>query len=109
MTSSRESTHETPPRAHSAVMCAALETGYELHPIQRQAALATTSKWRDATVVEVTAEGWIELLDLATDARARVWHYSDLTASITPGEPVSINAHYGVLAFGHHYISVRSA
>jgi hypothetical protein len=90
-------------------MCAAFETGYELHPIQRQAALATASKWRDAIVVGVTAEGWIELLDLATDASAQVWHYRDLTASITPGEPVSINAHYGVLALGGNHISVRLA
>lgn len=109
MTATHDSTQETPTRASSAAMCLPFETGYELNPIQRQAALVTRSRWRDAIVTAVTSDGWIELLDIATDAVARVWHYEDLTASITPGEPVTLNAHYGVLAIGPTCISVRVA
>ncbi|MEX1077902.1 MAG: hypothetical protein WED09_02185 [Homoserinimonas sp.] len=107
MTNAHDSTHENPTRVGAAVMCEPFETGYELHPIQRQAAIATASRWRDAIVTAVTADGWIELRDLVTDAATRVWHYADL--SVTPGEPVTINAHYGVLALGRNYISVRTA
>ena len=109
MTATHDSTHETATRAGSAVMCVPFETGYELHPIQRQAALATRSRWRDAIVTAVTPDGWIELLDLDTDAVRRVWHYADLSASVTSGEPVTLNAHYGVLAIGATCLSVRVA
>lgn len=109
MTATHDSSHDNPARVGSAVMCEPFETGYELHPIQRQAALATPSRWRDAIVTAVAADGRIELLDLATDAATQVWHYADLSASVTPGEPVTINAHYGVLALGRNYISVRTA
>ena len=112
MTNSHDSTQEDPTRANSAVRCAAVmcapfETGYELHPIQQRAALATRSRWRDAIVTAVSPDGWVELLDLATDVPARVWHYADLTAVVTPGEPVSLNARYGVLAIGRTCLSVR--
>lgn len=109
MTATYDSRHDNPTRVGAAVMCEPFETGYELHPIQRQAALATASKWRDAIVTAVWADGRIELRDLATDAATHLWHYADLSASVTPGEPVTINAHYGVLALGRNYISVHSA
>jgi hypothetical protein len=109
MTHAHDSTQENPARANSAVMCAPFQTGYELHPIQQRAALATRSLWRDAIVSTVAADGWIDILDLATDAVARVWHYADLTETVAPGEPVTLNARYGVLAIGHTFFSVRTS
>lgn len=109
MTNAHDTTQEDPTRANSAVMCEPFETGYELHPIQRRAALVTRSRWRDAIVTAVRPDGWVELLDIDVDAATRVWHYADLTASIAPGEPVALNAHYGVLAVGATCLSVRVA
>jgi hypothetical protein len=109
MTNAHDVTHANPTRVGAAVMCEPFETGYELNPIQRQAAIATASRWRDAIITAVSTDGWIEIRDLDTDAATQVWHYADLSAFVAPGEPVTINAHYGVLALGRNYLSVRVA
>lgn len=81
------------------------ETGYELHPIQRLAAVATASHWRDSVVTRVTGDGWIDLADLDTQAPTRVWHHAAIAVSV--GEPVSLHDQYGVLAVGRSLYSVR--
>ena len=83
------------------------ETGYELHPIQRLAANAATSHWRDAVVTAVGVDGWIDIVDLATDAVGSIWHYAPIAVAV--GEPVSLHTQYSVLAVGREKFSVRSA
>jgi hypothetical protein len=86
---------------------ATFETGFELHPIQRVAAVATASLWRDVVVSEMCSDGWIELVDMRTEQASRVWHFEAL--AVTVGEPVSLHARYDVLAVGRDLFSVRVA
>jgi len=81
--------------------------GFALHPIRRRAALATGTKWRDALVSRVDADGSIELIDLDNDRVIPVWNYLDLTASLKAGEPVALHSQYSVLAVGDLLLSVR--
>jgi hypothetical protein len=90
-------------------MRSAFDAGFELNPIQRQAAVATASKWRDAIVTGITPDGYIDLVDLATDRPERVWHYLSLSPILGIGEPVSVHGLYGVLAVGSRLVSVRTA
>ena len=89
------------------MMRSGYETGYELHPIQRLAANTASGHWRDAVVTAVSSDGWIDLVDLATDAGSRVWHYAPIAVAV--GEPVSLHGQYSVLAVGREQFSVRAA
>ena len=83
------------------------EAGYELNPIQRLAAVTTASHWRDVVVTAVGADGWIDLVDVDTQAHARAWHYE--TTGVSVGEPVSLHDQYSVLAVGKALFSVKVA
>jgi hypothetical protein len=87
-----------------AMMRCGYETGYELHPIQRLAAVAAASHWRDAVVTRASTDGWLELVDLEGSV-SRVWHFEPIDAA--EGEPVSLHDQYGVLAVGRSLYSVR--
>jgi len=87
------------------MMRSGYETGYELNPIQRLAAVTTASQWRDVVVAGVGADGWIDLVDLDTQAESRAWHYESTGVSV--GEPVSLHEQYAVLAVGRALFSVR--
>ena len=89
-----------------SMMRSGYETGFELNPIQRLAAVATASHWRDAVVTAVGTDGWIELVDLDDQSRSRAWHYESTGVSV--GEPVSVHDQYGVLAVGRALFSVRA-
>ena len=89
------------------MMRSGYETGYELNPIQRLAAVATASQWRDAVVTGISPDGWIDLVDLDTQTASRAWHYESTSVSV--GEPVSVHEQYGVLAVGRALFSVRVA
>ena len=88
------------------MMRSGFETGFELNPIQRLAAVATPSHWRDVVVTGVSADGWIDLVDLDTQAESRVWHYE--STGVAVGEPVSLHDQYGVLAVRRALFSVRT-
>lgn len=91
-------------------MCATgFEAGFELHPIQRIAAVSTPSQWRDAIVTAIAADGSIGIIDLETGAASALWNYENLTGLVSAGEPVSLHSEYGVLAIGREYRSVRIA
>jgi hypothetical protein len=83
------------------------EAGYELNAIQRMAAVTTASRWRDVMVTAVGADGWIDLLDVDTQAPSRAWHHEATGVSV--GEPVSLHGQYSVLAVGQALFSVRVA
>jgi hypothetical protein len=84
------------------------DDGYALHPIARQAAIATPSYWADVFVVSVGEDGWIELADL-DGAALHCWHHDDLTAVLAPGAPVAVHTLYGVLSTGDELLNVRLA
>lgn len=88
--------------------CGSSEPGHDLHPIRARATAATASQWTDAVIVTVNASGVIEVADVFTDAHHVVWHHSDLTESVRPGEPVAFHRRYGVLALGRAWLSVRA-
>jgi hypothetical protein len=107
MTSSSADRTDRSQRAGSAAMTRArIDGGYELHPIQRQAAIATPSRWRDAIVVSVQADGAIEIFDVESESVSELWHFADLTRLLSAGEPVSLHGDYAVLAVGDAYFSV---
>ena len=96
--------------AGSAAMCATgFEAGFELHPIQRIAAVATPSQWRDAIVTSVSPDGIIDVVDLESGAASALWNYENLSEIVAAGSPVSLHSEYGVLAIGRDYRSVRIA
>ncbi|HEY0259703.1 MAG TPA: hypothetical protein VGC18_07620 [Lacisediminihabitans sp.] len=88
------------------MMRTGFETGYELHPIQRQAAIATPGRWRDGLLVGAASDGAIEIYDLEAATSRVLWHHADLTGMLETGEPVALHADYDVLAAGGSYYSV---
>ncbi|UFS59132.1 hypothetical protein [Subtercola endophyticus] len=92
--------------AESVMECARAEEGHSLHPMRRRLAAATPSKWADALVVSVSADGWVELFSVETGATARVWHHESLTHAVRVGEPVALHTTYNVLAVGSEWRSV---
>jgi hypothetical protein len=108
-------TRQPSPTAKDALLRAAsgqgaemFDDGYALHPITRQAAIATPSHWADAFVVAVHEDGWIELAGFAGEP-IRCWHFDDLREVLTPGAPVAVHALYGVLAADGELLNVDLA
>ncbi|QNE35206.1 hypothetical protein [Leifsonia shinshuensis] len=108
-------TRQPSPTAKDALLRAAsgqgadmFDDGYALHPIARQAAIATPSHWVDVFVVSAGEDGWIELADL-DGGILRGWHYDDLREVLAPGAPVAVHTLYGVLAAGDELLNVRLA
>lgn len=105
-------TRQPSPTAKDALLRAAsgqgaemFDDGYALHPIARQAALATRSHWVDAFVVSASEDGWIELADLNGDS-LHCWHFDDLREVLAPGTLVAVHSLYGVLATSDELLSV---
>ncbi len=88
------------------MMRSGFEAGHELNAIQRLAAVTTASHWRDVVVTSVSTDGWIDLVDVDSQAESRVWHYEATGVSV--GEPVSLHDQYSVLAVGQALFSVRT-
>jgi hypothetical protein len=106
MTQSSARDNDPATSAGSMMLRGGLEAGYQLHPIQRLAAIATPSQWRDALVIEATAAGTITVYDIASNSTRTLWHFADLTEILLAGEPVSVHEEYGVLAIGERQLSV---
>lgn len=90
--------------------CDMAVAGHSVSAITERVAAATPSKWSDAIVVTAYPGGWVELALLADDSTTVVWNHADLTASLTPGTPVSLHSVYNLLSDGTTKHSVlRSA
>ena len=109
------------PQVQHSMQCTAGEScsrrapGHGISPMQLLASGATPSKWRDAFVSQVDADGWIaiELLDpstgladAATPESGTVWLWSHTAPALELGTPVALHALYGALAVGSERISV---
>ncbi len=86
--------------------CSTIAPGHRLHLLQQRVAAATGSKWRDAVIESVSADGWIGLVALDDDQRVRVWHHSQLGSSLSVGDPVALHSLYHVLAVGSTWLNV---
>lgn len=100
--------------------CTRRAPGHGVSPMQLLASGATPSKWRDAFVAQVDADGWlaIELFSVdssAPDAAAAtafgaasstVWLWSHTAPQLEVGTPVALHALYNTLAVGSERISV---
>lgn len=86
-------------------MCVHDRPGHSLSAIQLRLALATPSGWNDAVVLDTDSDGWITLATLDGEL-TRVWHHSDVSDVISPGEPVAVHGRYGVLASGSLRLNV---
>jgi hypothetical protein len=72
--------------------------GHDLSLMQERLTSATPGKWADAVVVAVSAAGWIEVALLSDESALILWNHSDLTGSLTVGDPVAVHSVYDVLA-----------
>ncbi|KQX07513.1 hypothetical protein ASC59_07150 [Leifsonia sp. Root1293] len=89
--------------------CATQGAGHAISPIRERAANATPSKWRDAFVAHVDADGWIAVDLFDTGERVWAWHHEDLTSSVNIGQPIALHAVYDVLALGEARFSLLVA
>ncbi|MCK8608594.1 hypothetical protein [Agromyces sp. C10] len=87
--------------------CSSLRPGHELHPMQERLSRIAASRWLDAVVTAVHADGVVELVDLDGGAR-RVWHHDGLHRQLAPGDPVAFHEVYDVLARGEDRFSVAA-
>lgn len=100
--------------------CTRRAPGHGISPMQLLASGATPSKWRDAFVAEVDADGWValELFELRSDvpdsagqtaldaSSNTVWLWSHTAPQLEVGTPVALHALYNTLAIGAARISV---
>lgn len=86
-------------------MCVHDRSGHTLTQMRLALALATPRGWRDGVLVGVDADGWIDVVTL-DGAALRLWNHADLTAVLTPGEPVAVHADYDVLIAGDVRLNV---
>ncbi|MFD4423099.1 hypothetical protein ACFWN7_16560 [Agromyces sp. NPDC058484] len=93
----------------SAAECRSDRAGHGLHAMQERLAATTASKWVDAIVLAVDADGFATLAAFGADAVRRVWHHDAFDGALTPGEPVALHDVYGVLARGRRRFSVAYA
>ena len=95
--------------------CTRRAPGHGISPMQLLASGATPSKWRDAFVAQVDADGWIAIeffdltsghADAATSDSGTVWLWSHDAPTLELGTPVALHALYNALAVGSERISV---
>jgi len=89
--------------------CQARGAGHALHALQGRVTAATPGKWRDGLISHVSSGGWISVDLLDTGETAWLWNHADLTAAVTPGQPVAVHALYHALAVGRERINVLVA
>jgi len=87
--------------------CAVYAPGHAMQFIQERVASASPSKWRDALVDHVAADGWVALRTINDSAQVWVWHHADLSDVVRVGDPVAIHGLYHVLALGRERFNVR--
>jgi CubicO group peptidase (beta-lactamase class C family) len=105
------SAHSELVHAHStecvfAADCDQYSPGHALSFMQRRLASATPSKWRDAIVTELAADGRIQLTTVDDGSELVVWHHAYAGTLLRAGEPVALHSVYHVLAAGSEWLNV---
>ena len=93
----------------SASECRSDRPGHGLHAMQERLAAVTASKWIDAIVVAVDADGFATLAEFTGTDVHRVWHHDSFDGGLAAGDPVALHEVYGVLARGEQRFSVAAA
>ena len=86
--------------------CRSERPGHGLHAMQARLATVAASKWIDAIVVSIEADGFATLAEFAGTALHRVWHHDAFGGDIAAGDPVALHTVYGVLASGEQRFSI---
>jgi hypothetical protein len=89
--------------------CSSSGAGHTILALQERVTAATPSKWRDALVRSVSANGWIELGVVDTAETVWVWNHTDRTHILPAGTPVSLHGLYHALAIGRERVNVLVA
>ncbi|NEM91947.1 hypothetical protein [Galbitalea soli] len=108
MTTPHHPHHDAEQHVCTGVMCDVATPGHALSIIQQRVATATASKWRDAVVDSVSADGWVQLTTIDDRETVWVWNHRDLSSVLGAGEPVALHAVYHVLAIGGTWVNVAS-
>jgi hypothetical protein len=87
-------------------MCVSESAGHSLSTIQLRVASATPSKWVDATVHAVHADGRAVLAPTFGGADVTVWNHAGLAHVLAVGDPVALHSVYNVLAVGARRLNV---
>lgn len=93
----------------TAAECLSERPGHGLHPMQARLATVAASKWIDAIVVAIDADGFATLAELGGSGEHRVWHHDAFGGELAAGDPVALHELYGVLAGGERRFSVAAA
>ncbi len=91
---------------HTSESRSVFDAGFDIHPIQLRAAIATPASWQDALVVSASANGSIVVRNPFDGSENRLWNHADNTSVLAKGDPVVVHSLYGVLAAGELYLSV---
>jgi hypothetical protein len=86
--------------------CETLGAGHSLSFMRQRLAAATPSKWVDAIVAHVAADGRIRVATVSDRSELILWHHADLTSIVEVGEPVALHSVYQVLAAGPAWFNV---
>lgn len=92
-----------------AAECRSDRPGHRLHAMQERLATTTASKWVDAIVIDTSADGFVTVAELSSDAVRRIWHHDAFERALSTGDPVAVHGVYGVLAHGERRFSVAVA
>ncbi|ANJ27743.1 hypothetical protein [Agromyces aureus] len=88
--------------------CTSERAGHGLNAVQQRLATVAASKWIDAIVTSVDANGFAWLATLDGGIR-RVWQHDAFAGTLQVGDPVALHGVYGVLAAGAQQFSVADA
>lgn len=105
------SAHSELVHAHSAdcafdVDCDNYGAGHALSFMQRRLASATPTKWRDAIVTDLAADGRVQLNTVDDGLDIVLWHHADARHLLHAGDPVALHSVYRVLAAGSEWLNV---
>ena len=86
--------------------CDNIGQGHTLSFMQRRLASSTPSKWRDALVNHVTADGRISLTTVHDGSVVTLWHHAAAGELLRQGDPVAVHSIYHVLSVGSTWLNV---
>ena len=78
-------------------ICQAYWPGHQMHFIHARKIGEEPWGWRDGVVVSVEADGWLEVNYVLEPGHVVAHHHQDLTAVLSPGDPVRIHERYYAL------------
>lgn len=100
--------HSIATACEQGASCSHYGDGHQLAPAQRERSLESSDGWIDGVISDVTAQGWLALVDF-TDAVHVVWQHADLLSALEIGTLVAFNPQHQVLAVDGQFLSATPA